>query len=104
MTNRQAQAEQTGMPPLMDFDAVIVGSGFDGLYMRHRLRGMGLKARVLEAGSVVGGTWYWTRYPGARCDVESVQYSYQFDEALQQEWEWSERSAAQPEILRYANH
>ncbi len=72
--------------------------------MLHRLRGMGLKARVLEAGSGVGGTWYWNRYPGARCDVESVQYSFQFSDALQQEWDWSERYAAQPELLRYANH
>src|SRR5215216_2717649 len=86
------------------YDAVIVGAGFAGMYMLHRLRGMGLQARVLEAGSGVGGTWYWNRYPGARCDVESVQYSYQFDDALQQEWEWSERYATQPEILRYANH
>jgi cyclohexanone monooxygenase len=85
-------------------EAVIVGAGFAGLYMLHRLRSMGFAARVLEAGSGVGGTWYWNRYPGARCDVESVQYSYQFDEALQEEWEWSERYAAQPELLRYANH
>jgi cation diffusion facilitator CzcD-associated flavoprotein CzcO len=85
-------------------DAVIVGAGFAGMYMLHRLRGVGFSARVLEAGSGVGGTWYWNRYPGARCDVESVQYSYQFDDALQQEWDWSERYAAQPEILRYANH
>jgi cyclohexanone monooxygenase len=87
-----------------DFDAVIVGAGFAGMYMLHRLRGMGLSARVLEAGSDIGGTWYWNRYPGARCDVESMQYSYQFSEDLQQEWEWSERYATQPEILRYANH
>jgi cyclohexanone monooxygenase len=87
-----------------DIDAVIVGAGFAGLYMLHRLRGLGFRARVLEAGSGVGGTWYWNRYPGARCDVESVQYSFQFDDALQQEWEWSERYAAQPELLRYANH
>jgi cyclohexanone monooxygenase len=87
-----------------DFDAVIVGAGFAGLYMLHRLRGMGFKARVLEAGSGVGGTWYWNRYPGARCDVESMEYSYQFSDELQQEWEWSERYAAQPEILRYADH
>ena len=85
-------------------DAVIVGAGFAGMYMLHRLRGMGFAARVFEAGSGVGGTWYWNRYPGARCDVESVQYSYQFSDALQQEWEWSERYAAQPELLRYANH
>ena len=85
-------------------DVVIVGAGFGGMYMLHRLRGLGFKARVLEAGSGVGGTWYWNRYPGARCDVESVQYSFQFDEDLQQDWEWSERYAAQPELLRYANH
>ncbi len=85
-------------------DAVIVGAGFAGLYMLHRLRGLGLSALVLEAGADVGGTWYWNRYPGARCDVESMQYSYAFDEALQQEWRWSERYATQPEILRYANH
>ncbi len=86
------------------FDAVIVGTGFAGMYMLHRLRGMGFKARVYEAGTGVGGTWYWNRYPGARCDVESMQYSYQFSDELQQEWVWSERYAAQPEILRYANH
>ena len=87
-----------------DFDVAIVGAGFAGMYMLHRLRGMGFSARVFEAGGGVGGTWYWNRYPGARCDVESMQYSYQFDEALQQEWEWTERYAPQPEILDYANH
>jgi cation diffusion facilitator CzcD-associated flavoprotein CzcO len=87
-----------------DFDALIVGAGFAGMYMLHRFRGMGLKARVIEAADGVGGTWYWNRYPGARCDVESMQYSYQFSEELQQEWEWSERYATQPEILKYANH
>jgi len=85
-------------------DAVIVGAGFAGLYMLHRLRALGLSALVLEAGSDVGGTWYWNRYPGARCDVESMQYSFSFDEALQQDWHWSERYATQPEILRYAGH
>ena len=75
------------------FDAVVVGAGFAGLYMLHRLRGLGFSARVYEAGGGVGGTWYWNRYPGARCDVESVQYSYQFSDALQQDWEWSERYA-----------
>ena len=88
----------------IDFDAVIIGAGFGGMYMLHRLRGKGFSARVLEAGKGVGGTWYWNRYPGARCDVESVQYSYQFSKELEQEWEWSERYATQPEILRYANH
>jgi cyclohexanone monooxygenase len=87
-----------------NFDAVIVGAGFAGLYMLHRLRGLGLTARVFESGSGVGGTWFWNRYPGARCDVESVEYSSQFSDELQQEWNWTERYAAQPEILRYANH
>ena len=86
------------------FDAVVVGAGFAGLYMLHRLRQGGFSVRVVEAGGDVGGTWYWNRYPGARCDVESMEYSYGFDERLQQEWEWTERYAGQPEILRYANH
>lgn len=88
----------------IDFDAVIIGAGFGGMYMLHRLRQKGFGARVIEAGKGVGGTWYWNRYPGARCDVESVQYSYQFSSELEQEWEWTERYATQPEILRYANH
>ncbi|MBL4719592.1 MAG: NAD(P)/FAD-dependent oxidoreductase [Alphaproteobacteria bacterium] len=86
------------------FDALIVGAGFAGLYMLHKLRGMGMSARVLETGSGVGGTWYWNRYPGARCDIGSLEYSYQFSAELQQEWHWSERYAPQPEILDYANH
>ena len=85
-------------------DAVIVGAGFAGMYMLHRLRGLGLSAIVFEAGGDVGGTWYWNRYPGARCDVESMQYSFSFDPALEQDWRWSEHFAAQPEILRYARH
>src|SRR6185436_375441 len=89
---------------MAEFDVAIVGAGFAGMYMLHRVRGLGLTARVFEAGSGVGGTWYWNRYPGARCDVESMQYSYQFSDELQQEWEWTERYATQPEILRYANH
>jgi len=90
--------------PTQQYDAVIVGAGFAGLYMLHRMRGLGLRARVIEAGDGVGGTWYWNRYPGARCDVESMEYSYQFDAELQQEWEWKERYASQPEILAYVNH
>ncbi|MGZ5909350.1 MAG: flavin-containing monooxygenase, partial [Reyranella sp.] len=88
----------------LDFDAVVIGAGFGGMYMLHRLRQKGFAVRVFESGKGVGGTWYWNRYPGARCDVESVQYSYQFSPELQQEWEWTERYATQPEILRYANH
>jgi len=86
------------------FDVVIVGAGFAGLYMLHRLRELGMSALVFEAGTGVGGTWYWNRYPGARCDVESMQYSFSFDDDLQQEWQWKELYASQPEILTYANH
>jgi cyclohexanone monooxygenase len=86
------------------YDVVVVGAGFAGMYMLHRLRGLGFSVRVYEQGSGVGGTWYWNRYPGARCDVESMQYSYSFSDELQQEWDWSERYASQPEILKYANH
>jgi cyclohexanone monooxygenase len=85
-------------------DVVVVGAGFAGLYMLYRLRSLGFSVRVFEQGGDVGGTWYWNRYPGARCDVESMQYSYSFSEELQQEWNWSERYAPQPEILKYANH
>ncbi len=87
-----------------DLDVLVVGAGISGLFMLYRLRSLGFSARVYEAGSDVGGTWYWNRYPGARCDTESVQYSYQFSEELQQEWNWSERYAGQPEILRYVRH
>ena len=90
--------------PAEAYDVVVVGAGFAGMYMLHRLRGLGLSARVYEQGSGVGGTWYWNRYPGARCDVESMQYSYSFSDELQQDWDWSERYAPQPEILKYANH
>ena len=90
--------------PSQNVDVVIVGAGFAGMYLLHRLRGLGLSVQVFETATGVGGTWYWNRYPGARCDVESMQYSYSFLNELQQEWKWSERFAAQPEILRYANH
>ena len=93
-----AQSQTAGV------DVVVVGAGFAGLYLLHRLRGAGMTARCFEAADDVGGTWYWNRYPGARCDVESMQYSYSFSEALQQEWKWSELFASQPEILRYAQH
>jgi cation diffusion facilitator CzcD-associated flavoprotein CzcO len=88
----------------VDVDVVVVGAGFAGMYMLHRLRQIGCRARVFERADDVGGTWYWNRYPGARCDVESVEYSYSFDDTLQQEWVWTERFATQPEILRYAQH
>ena len=85
-------------------DAVVVGAGFAGMYQLHRLRQMGLKTRVIEAGDGVGGTWYWNRYPGARCDIESMAYSFGFSPELEQDWTWSEKYATQPEILRYAEH
>ena len=86
------------------YDVLIVGAGWSGMYMLYKCRRLGLKARVLEKGPSVGGTWYWNRYPGLHCDVESVEYSFSFDKELQEEWNWSERYASQPEILRYANH
>lgn len=85
-------------------DVVIVGAGFSGMYMLYRLRQLGLKTRVFDRATGVGGTWYWNRYPGARCDIESMQYSYSFSPELQQEWNWPEKFSAQPEILEYANH
>jgi len=97
------------MPPTSpqrpeSFDAVVVGAGFAGLYALHRLRGLGLKVRVYEAAGGVGGTWWWNRYPGCRCDVESLEYSYGFSPELEQEWVWTERYASQPEILAYLEH
>jgi cyclohexanone monooxygenase len=91
-------------PESSRFDAVVVGAGFAGMYMLHRLRGLGFAVRVYEAGGGVGGTWYWNRYPGARCDTPTLEYSYSFSEELQQEWEWTERYGAQAEIEAYANH
>jgi cyclohexanone monooxygenase len=82
-------------------DALVVGAGFSGLYALHRLRELGLAVRLVERGGGVGGTWYWNRYPGARCDIESVDYQFSFSEELIEEWSWTERYAAQPEILRY---
>ena len=86
------------------FDMLIVGAGFAGLYQLYRAREMGLSVRLLEAGDGVGGTWFWNRYPGARCDVESLDYSYSFSPELEQEWKWSQRYAPQAEILQYINH
>lgn len=86
------------------FDAIVVGAGFAGMYALYRLRSLGFSVRVFESADDVGGTWYWNRYPGARCDVNSLEYSYQFSEELQQQWNWSEKYAPQPEILEYANH
>jgi cation diffusion facilitator CzcD-associated flavoprotein CzcO len=85
-------------------DAVVVGAGFAGLYAHHRLRQLGLTIQGYEAAADVGGTWWWNRYPGARCDVESMDYCYSFSPEVEQEWTWTERYATQPEILRYIDH
>jgi cation diffusion facilitator CzcD-associated flavoprotein CzcO len=87
-----------------DLDVAVVGAGFAGLYLLYRLRGLGLRVRVFERGADVGGTWFWNRYPGARCDIESVDYCYSFSGELLADWTWTERYASQPEILRYLNH
>ena len=92
------------MDPALDYDAVIIGAGMSGLYQLYRLRTLGLRTRLLEAGTGVGGTWYWNRYPGARFDSESYSYGYSFSPELLQEWSWSEHFAAQPETLRYLNY
>ena len=89
---------------LPEVDVLITGAGFAGLYMLHRARALGLSARVIEAAGGVGGTWYYNRYPGARVDIQSMEYSFGFSDALQQEWHWTERYAGQAELLRYANH
>ncbi|MGY1823153.1 flavin-containing monooxygenase [Geodermatophilus sp. SYSU D00079] len=96
------QAATPSVPAAVD--AVVVGAGFSGMYLLHKLRGMGLTAVVFEAGTDVGGTWYWNRYPGARVDIESLAYSYSFDPDLEQRFEWQERYPTQPEILRYAQY
>jgi cyclohexanone monooxygenase len=92
------------MATAQNFDIAIIGAGFAGLHLLHKLRGEGYKALVIEAAPNVGGVWYWNRYPGARCDVESLQYSYSFSQELEQEWVWSEKYAGQAEILRYIEH
>ena len=99
----QAQSRKTEFAQ-PDVDVVIAGAGFAGLYLLHRLRGFGFSVTVLEAAGDVGGTWYWNRYPGARCDIQSIDYSYSFDPELETDWQWSERYATQPEILRYLQH
>jgi cyclohexanone monooxygenase len=104
MSDVQEAVRSEVSPAVTHLDAVVVGAGLGGLYALYRLRQLGLTALAFEAGSGVGGTWFWNRYPGARCDVESLEYSYGFDDALQQEWHWPERYGTQPEILKYVNH
>ena len=104
MPDSQQKFKKAIPKPMEIFDAVVIGAGFAGLYMLYRLRELGLRVRVLEAARELGGTWFWNRYPGGRCDVESMEYSYQFSEELQQEWKWTERYASQSEILSYINY
>jgi cyclohexanone monooxygenase len=101
-----SEVKEGARAPMRDreVDAVVIGGGFGGMYMLHKLRELGVSVQGFEAGDDVGGTWYWNRYPGARCDVPSLFYSYTFSDDLREEWRWTEKYAAQPEILRYANH
>ncbi|MCB4821644.1 flavin-containing monooxygenase [Roseicella aerolata] len=104
MTAQQDTLSRTGTAPDLDYDAIVIGAGLSGMYQLIRLRELGMRARVFEAGSGVGGTWYWNRYPGARFDSESYSYGYSFSKELLEEWDWSEHFAPQPETLRYCNY
>src|SRR5690348_1346198 len=104
MSAAQAFRYDGQVEPTLDFDAVIIGAGVSGLYQLYRARELGLRVRAFEAGSGVGGTWYWNRYPGARFDSESWTYGYSFSQELLDEWDWQEHFAAQPETERYLNH
>ncbi|GAA4142119.1 NAD(P)/FAD-dependent oxidoreductase [Actinomadura keratinilytica] len=103
MSTPTASHERPGPPP-GELDVLVVGAGFAGLYALYRLRALGHRVHAVEAAGDVGGVWYWNRYPGARCDIESVDYCYSFSDELIQEWDWTERYPSQPEILRYINH
>jgi cation diffusion facilitator CzcD-associated flavoprotein CzcO len=104
MDGLPAVPDRTSTETAMDFDAVVIGAGVSGLYQLYRLRELGLRVRVFEAGTGVGGTWYWNRYPGARFDSESWTYGYSFSQELLEEWDWAEHFAAQPETERYLNY
>jgi glycine/D-amino acid oxidase-like deaminating enzyme len=104
MSASQATLRSIVTSPTAEFDAVVIGAGVSGLYQLYRLRELGLKVRVFEAGTGVGGTWYWNRYPGARFDSESWTYGYSFSQELLDEWDWEEHFAAQPETERYLNY
>ena len=104
MAASQQASTRAGAAPAMDYDVIVIGAGMSGLYQLYRLRELGFKVRVFEAGTGVGGTWYWNRYPGARFDSESYTYQYSFSKELLEEWSWSEHFAGQPETLRYINY
>src|ERR1700722_18856246 len=98
---KASASKTTGDGATQQVDVAVVGAGFAGLYLLHRLRKAGFTTAVLEEADDVGGTWYWNRYPGARCDIQTIDYSYTFDPELESAWKWSEKYATQPEILRY---
>ena len=104
MSASQAAARNITADAAADFDAVIIGAGVSGLYQLYKLRELGLKVRAFEAGTNVGGTWYWNRYPGARFDSESWTYGYSFSQELLEEWDWEEHFSSQPENERYLNY
>src|SRR5262245_27846544 len=106
LAKQQGNARLSASPPNsdLDYDAIIIGAGLSGMYQLYRLRELGLRVRVFETGTDVGGTWYWNRYPGARFDSESYSYGFSFSKELLEEWEWSEHFAGQPETLRYCKH
>jgi len=103
MTDTQQAQTPDATAPALDYDAIIIGAGMSGMYQLYRLRELGMRVRVFEAGTGVGGTWYWNRYPGARFDSESYSYGYSFSKELLEQWDWSEHFAGQPETLRYLN-
>lgn len=104
MTQPATNSRASNSDAILDFDAIVIGAGVAGLYQLYKLRNIGMRVRVFEAGTGVGGTWYWNRYPGARFDSESYSYGYSFSQELLDEWDWSEHFASQPEILRYLQH
>ncbi len=102
--NSSASSNTEPNSPPADLDVIVVGGGLAGLYTLYRMRELGLKAHAFEAGAGLGGTWYWNRYPGCRCDIESLEYSYSFSPELEQEWHWPDRYGTQPQILEYIEH
>ena len=104
MTQPATNSRASNSDTILDYDAIVIGAGVAGLYQLYKLRNIGMRVRVFEAGTGVGGTWYWNRYPGARFDSESYSYGYSFSQELLDEWDWSEHFASQPEILRYLQH
>src|SRR5580692_2843398 len=104
MPDMQVQAESPGRDRIASYDAIVIGAGISGMFMLYRLRELGVTARVFEAGTNVGGTWYWNRYPGARFDSESWTYGYSFSKELMREWDWKEHFSPQPDTLEYLNY